>query len=174
MIKIVDSIALLESQAEDFENKAKIELRKKNYAEAILFFEEAVDIYLKLNWDGKIKMLEKTIERLQNVIGFENNNHLNSNFINIKQEIENKSNNLTKTKEVPEEIKQKLAKIEMLERKADNDEIQGNLKRSFDRYQLILELTTDINSLEQFNFENKIVGIKEKINKLTERLKSNL
>lgn len=174
MIKIVDSIALLESQAEDFENKAKIEMRKKNYAEAILFFEEAVDIYLKLNWDGKIKMLEKTIERLQNVIGFENNNHLNSDFINIKQEIENKSNNLTKTQEVPEEIKQKLAKIEMLERKADNDEIQGNLKRSSDRYQLILELTTGINSLDQFNFENKIVGIKEKINKLTERLKSNL
>jgi len=119
-------------------------------------------------------MLEKTIERLQNVIGFENNNHLNSDFINIKQEIENKSNNLTKTKEVPEEIKQKLAKIEMLERKADNDEIQGNLKRSFDRYQFILELITDINSLEQFNFENKIVGIKEKINKLNEGLKSNL
>jgi len=174
VIKIVDSIALLESQAEDFENKAKVEKRKKNYAEAILFFEEAIDIYLKLNWDGKIKMLEKTIERLQNVIGFENNNHLNSDFINIKQEIENKSNNLTKTQEVPEEIKQKLAKIEMLERKADNDEIQGNLKRSFDRYQLILELTTDINSLEQFNFENKIVGIKEKINKLNEGLKSNL
>lgn len=174
MIKIVDSIALLESQAEDFENKAKVEKRKKNYAEAILFFEEAIDIYLKLNWDGKIKMLEKTIARLQNVIGFENNNHLNSDFINIKQEIENKSNNLTKTQEVPEEIKQKLAKIEMLERKADNDEIQGNLKRSFDRYQFILELTTDICSLEQFNFENKIVGIKEKINKLTERLKSNL
>lgn len=174
MIKIVDSIALLESQAEDFENKAKVEKRKKNYAEAILFFEEAIDIYLKLNWDGKIKMLEKTIERLQNVIGFENNNHLNSDFINIKQEIENKSNNLTKTQEVPEEIKQKLAKIEMLERKADNDEIQGNLKRSFDRYQFILELTTDINSLEQFNFENKIVGIKEKINKLNEGLKSNL
>ncbi|GAG84428.1 unnamed protein product, partial [marine sediment metagenome] len=63
MIKIVDSIALLESQAEDFENKAKVEKRKKNYAEAILFFEEAIDIYLKLNWDGKIKMLEKTIER---------------------------------------------------------------------------------------------------------------
>lgn len=174
MIKILDSIALLESQAEDFENKAKVEKRKKNYAEAILFFEEAIDIYLKLNWDGKIKMLEKTIERLQNVIGFENNNHLNSDFINIKQEIENKSNNLTKTQEVPEEIKQKLAKIEMLERKADNDEIQGNLKRSFDRYQFILELTTDINSLEQFNFENKIVGIKEKINKLNEGLKSNL
>ena len=38
MIKIVDSIALLESQAEDFENKAKVEKRKKNYAEAILFF----------------------------------------------------------------------------------------------------------------------------------------
>ncbi len=174
MRKIVDSIALLESQAEDFENKAKVEKRKKNYAEAILFFEEAIDIYLKLNWDGKIKMLEKTIERLQNVIGFENHNHLNSDFINIKQEIENKSNNLTKTQEVPEEIKQKLAKIEMLERKADNDEIQGNLKRSFDRYQFILELTTDINSLEQFNFENKIVGIKEKINKLNEGLKSNL
>ncbi len=174
MIKIVDSIALLESQAEDFENKAKVEKRKKNYPEAILFFEEAVDIYLKLNWDGKIKMLEKTIERLQNVIGFENKNHLNSDFINIKQEIENKSNNLTKTQEVPEEIKQKLAKIEMLERKADNDEIHGNLKRSFDRYQFILELTTDINSLEQFNFENKIVGIKEKINKLNEGLKSNL
>lgn len=174
MIKIADSIALLESQAEEFEDKAKGEMRKKNYAEAILFFEEAVDIYLKLSWDGKIKMLEKTIERLQNVIGFEKNNRLNSDFIQIKQEMENKSNNLTITKEVPEEIKQKFAKIEMLERRADNDEIQGNLKRCFDRYQLILELVNDLNSLEQFNFENKIVEIKEKINKLTERLKSNL
>lgn len=174
MIKIVDSIALLESQAEEFENKAKIEIRKKNYGEAILFFEEAVDIYLKLRWDGKIKMLEKTIKRLQNVIGFENNNHVNSDFVNIKQEIENKSNNITITKEVPEEIKNKLAKIEMLERKADNDEIQGNMKRSFDRYQIILKLTTDINSLEQFDFDKKIINIKEKLNKLTERLKSNL
>ena len=174
MIKIVDSIALLESQAEEFENKAKSEMKKKNYAEAILFFEEAVDIYLKLSWDGKIKMLEKTIERIQNVIGFEKSNGLNSDFINIKPEIENKSSNLTVIKEVPEEIKQKLAKIVMLERRADNDEIKGNLKRCFDRYQLILELANDINSLEQFNFENKIEIVKEKINKLTERLKSNL
>lgn len=174
MIKIEDSIGLLESQAEEFENKAKKELRKKNYAEAILFFEEAVDIYLKLGWDGKIKMIEKAIEHLQNVIGFEKNNCVNSDFIKIKQEIENKSKNLTITKEIPEEIKKKLAKIEMLERKADNDETQGNLKRCFDRYQLILELTTDINSLKQFDFDKKIIDIKERLNKLTERINSNL
>ncbi len=173
MIKIVDSTNKFELQAEEFENRAKVAVRSKNYEEAILLYEDAMDIYITLKWNGKIKMIEKIIERLYNVIKFENSNQSETNFFDIKQKIEPQLDKSNIKQEFTIEVKNKLAKIEMLEKKANFDELHGNLKRSVGRYQLILELISELDSVNQLDFNKKVEKIKEKINQMTNQLKSN-
>jgi len=173
VIKIVDSTNKFELQAEELENKAKTEVRRKNYEEAILLYEDAMDIYVSLTWNGKVKMIEKIIERLYNVLEFENSNRSETNVIEINQKIEHQLDKSNIKQEFTKEIKNKLAKIEMLEKKANIDEFHGNLKRSVDRYLLILELISELDSVNQLDFNKKVEEIKEKINQLTNKLKSN-
>lgn len=173
MIKIVDSTNKLELHVEEFENKAKTEVRRKNYEQAILMYEDIMDIYITLKWNGKIRMIEKIIERLYSVLEFENSNRSETDVIDIKQKIELQLDKSNIKQEFTKQIKNKLAKIEMLEKKANFDEVHGNLKRSVDRYQLILELISELDSVNQLDFNKKVEEIKEKINHLTNKLKSN-
>ncbi len=57
-----------EVEAEKLEKKAKQEMKNKNYDLAILLFKDARDIYLQLNFHGKVGFIDKQIVQLKRIM----------------------------------------------------------------------------------------------------------
>ena len=60
-----------EIEAEELEKKAKEEMKNRNYKSALEHYEEAREIYVQLNYRGKIIFIEKQLVQLRRVIEFE-------------------------------------------------------------------------------------------------------
>jgi hypothetical protein len=74
-----------EIKAEELENAAKKELKNKNFEEAMRFFNEAKDIYLDLNYMGKVNVIDKQIAQLKRVIEYERRTGKNSEMETAKK-----------------------------------------------------------------------------------------
>jgi len=60
-----------EVEAEELEKKAKQELKNKNYEVSKSLFEKARDLYLQLNYMGKVGIIEKQLAQIKRVILYE-------------------------------------------------------------------------------------------------------
>jgi len=60
-----------EVEAEELEKQAKLELKNKNYQASKSFFEKARDIYVQLNYIGKVNIIEKQLAQIKRVIEYE-------------------------------------------------------------------------------------------------------
>jgi len=169
----------LEKEAENLEKQSKEEFTKKNFVLAITLLEETKEIYSKLNYQGKIGMLDKRIAQLKNLVKFEKHDSP----IKTKGEVDfqQRVNTVLKEKErynekklaeqktLSPEIKEKLEKINLLVEKADKEEKLGKYQRVLGRYEYLLELYKSIPkdvqnfSKEIYELEKKLVIIREKI-----------
>ncbi len=169
----------LEKEAETLENRSKEEFNKKNFVAAISFLEEAVDIYSKLGYHGKIGMINKRIFQLRNLVKYEKQDT----FVKTKSEedfqkraekvISEKKRyddiKMAEQKALSPDMKQKLEKIDLLLDKAKKEEKLEKYSRVLGRYEYLLELYKSIPkeivnfSKEIYELENKIASIREKI-----------
>ena len=60
-----------EVEAEELEKEAKLELKNKNYQASKSLFEKARDIYLQLNYMGKVNIIEKQLAQIKRVVQYE-------------------------------------------------------------------------------------------------------
>jgi hypothetical protein len=169
----------LEKEAENLENRSKEEFDMRNFVSAISFLEEAMDIYSKLGYHGKIGMIKKRIFQLRNLVKYEKQDT----FVKTKAEkdfqqraekvIKEKQRyndiKLAEQKVLSPEMKQKLEKIDLLLDKAEKEEKLGKNSRLLGRYEYLLELYKSIPkevvnfSKEIYEIEKKIVSIREKL-----------
>jgi hypothetical protein len=60
-----------DAEAEELEKKAKDELKRKNYELAMDFFKKAKNLYLEINYIGKVEVIDKQIRQLKRAIDYE-------------------------------------------------------------------------------------------------------
>jgi len=169
----------LEKEAENLEKQSKEEFNKKSYISAISLLEEAKDIYSKLGYQGKIGMIDKRVAQLKNLVKFEKKDTM----VKTKGELEFQkrvdkvlgekekynSTKLAEEKALTPEIKQKLAKINLVIEKIKKEEELEKYTRVIGRYEYLLELYKSVPkdiinfSKEIYETEKKIVVIREKI-----------
>jgi tetratricopeptide (TPR) repeat protein len=169
----------LEKEAENLEKQSKEKFNQKNFVAAISLLEEAIEIYSKLGYHGKIRMINKRIFQLKNLVKFEKRDTV----VKTKGEIEfqdrvdkvlgekerHNSKKLAEQKVIPPEMKKKLEKINLLVEKAEKEEKLGKYQRVIGRYEYLLELYKSIPK-EIINYSKEIYEIEKKIAMIREKL----
>lgn len=61
-----------EVEAEELEKQAKEEMKRKNYENAKLLFEKAKELYIQLNYMGKVGIIDKQLAQIKRVLEYEN------------------------------------------------------------------------------------------------------
>jgi len=61
-----------EVEAEELEKQAKDDMKLKNYEKAKLLFEKAKEIYIQLNYMGKVGVIDKQLAQIKRVLEYEN------------------------------------------------------------------------------------------------------
>ena len=162
----------LEKEAENLERQSKEEFNNKNFISAISLLEETKEIYSKLGFQGKIRMITQRIAQLKNLIKYEKQDivirtrgeaefqqRVGDVLEEREQIIEKK---ISEQKILPPEMKIKLEQIGMIEEKAEKEEKLGKISRVIGRYEYILEIFKSIPK-EVMNFSNEINRIEKKI-----------
>ena len=165
----------LEKEAENLERQSKEEFNNKNFISAISLLEETKEIYSKLGFQGKIRMITQRIAQLKNLIKYEKQDtvvrtrgeaefqqRVGDVLEEREQVIEKK---ISEQKILPPEMKIKLEQIGMIEEKAEKEEKLGKISRVIGRYEYILEIFKSIPN-EVMNFSNEINKIEKKISTL--------
>jgi hypothetical protein len=165
----------LEKEAERLEKQSKEEFAKKNLIAAISFLEEAQELYEKLGFQGKIRMINQRIAQVKNLVKYETK----GTAIKTKGETEFQKRvdkvleekekyldkKLTEQKVIPPEIKKKLEQVTMMLEKAEKEEKLGKYSRVKGRYEYILEIYKAIPK-EMMDFSNEIYEIEKKLSNI--------
>ncbi len=61
-----------EVEAEELEKQAKDDMKLKNYEKSKLLFEKAKEIYIQLNYMGKVGVIDKQLAQIKRVLEYEN------------------------------------------------------------------------------------------------------
>jgi tetratricopeptide (TPR) repeat protein len=61
-----------EVEAEELEKQAKDDMKLKNYEKSKLLFEKAKEIYIQLNYMGKVGVIDKQLTQIKRVLEYEN------------------------------------------------------------------------------------------------------
>ena len=170
MIKLLKS----EIEAEEFEKQAKQELKNKEYEISKSHFEKARDIYLQLNYMGKVNLIEKQIAQIKRVIEYEKQS---------KKPIANKSNIIRKEQEneksiIVTEINKKNATQEVetkVDKGLDNKKqilSEAELRRAKLREQLAQkEKEAEFNRVKDAKIKEREVMKKQELQRKDEELK---
>ena len=165
----------LEKEAENLERQSKEEFNNKNFISAISLLEETKEIYSKLGFQGKIRMITQRIAQLKNLIKYEKQDTV----VKTKGEVEFQQRvdevleekkqyldkKLSEQKTLSPEMKRKLEQIGMMVEKAEKEEKLGKISRVLGRYEYILEIYKSIPK-DVMNFSNEIYEIEKKISNL--------
>jgi len=165
----------LEKEAENLERRSKDEFKNKNFVSAISLLEEAQEIYSKLGFQGKMRMITQRIAQLKNLVKYEKQDTA----VRTKGEVEfqQRVDKVLKEKEMyvdkkileqkalPPEMKRKLEQIQLLVEKVDKEEKLGKISRVIGRYEYILEIYKSIPE-DIMNFSNEIYEIEKIISTL--------
>jgi tetratricopeptide (TPR) repeat protein len=165
----------LEKEAENSERRSKDEFKLKNFVAAITLLEEALEIYSKLGFQGKIGMINQRIAQLKNLVKYEKQDTV----VRTKGEVEFQQRvdkvieekeklidkKLSEQKALPPEMKRKLEQIGLLVEKAEKEEKLGKISRVLGRYEYILDIYKSIPK-DVMNFSNEINEIEKKLSTL--------
>ncbi|MFX0025394.1 MAG: hypothetical protein ACFE8M_03205 [Candidatus Hermodarchaeota archaeon] len=169
----------LQKIAEDFLDKAKKFVQRREYDEAKLNYEKAIEIFTGLGWSSQVKVLkqelwnvdrykkeyEKKLEsyalsRQKNEEKFQKRvKTMKSDYIKYQERVVEKMGDL------PSEIKAKLEKANLLKEKAAKEESLNKLGRVLERYKYILKLYLSIPK-ETVDLTEEVSYIKQKISQL--------
>ncbi len=69
---LVEGMLKSEVEAEELEKQAKDEMKLKNYEKSKLLFEKAKEIYIQLNYMGKVGVIDKQLAQIKRVLEYEN------------------------------------------------------------------------------------------------------
>ncbi|MFW9939805.1 MAG: hypothetical protein ACFFFT_02100 [Candidatus Thorarchaeota archaeon] len=165
----------LEKEAENLERQSKEEFKNKNFISAISLLREAKEIYSKLGFQGKIRMITQRIAQLKNLVNYEKQDTIvkTKGEVEFQQRISNVSKEkeqyvekkLSTQKPLPPEMNRKLEQIGMIVEKAEKEEKLGKISRVIGRYEYILEIYKSIPK-EVMNFSDEIYKIEKKISAL--------
>ncbi|MFX0017257.1 MAG: hypothetical protein ACFFAK_16630 [Promethearchaeota archaeon] len=169
----------LQKIAEDFLDKATKSAQKREYDEAKLNYEKAIEIFTGLGWSSQVKVLKQELWNLdrykkeyENKIEFnqsirqrseeefqERVKTMKSDYLRHQERVlEQKSN-------FPPEVKAKLEKVKLIKEKADKEESLNKLGRVLERYKYILKLYLSIPK-ETVDLTDEVSNIKQKISQL--------
>ncbi|MFX0082971.1 MAG: hypothetical protein ACFE94_14575 [Candidatus Hodarchaeota archaeon] len=165
----------LEKEAENYERRSKDEFKQKNFISAISLLGEALEIYSKLGFQGKIGMINQRIAQLKNLVKYEKQDSV----VRIRGDVEFQQRvdtvlkekekyvdqKLSEQKALPPEMKRKLEQIGLVVEKAEKEEKLGKISRVLGRYEYILEIYKSIPK-DVMNFSNEIYEIEKKISTL--------
>lgn len=165
----------LEKEAERLEKQSKEEFAKKNFVVAISFLEEALELYEKLGFQGKIRMINQRIAQVKNLVKYETKDSVTK----TKGEIESQKlvdkvlkeketfmeKKVSEQKAITPEMKKKLEQIAMMLEKAEKEEKLGKYSRVKGRYEYILEMYKTIPK-DIINFSNEVYEIEKKLSNL--------
>ena len=111
-----------EVEAEELEKQAKLELKNKNYEISKSLFEKARDLYLQLNYMGKVGVIEKQLAQIKRVMEYEQRDNQKP-VAEIKNMIREVHKNETKT------IIQEKNGIKELQEKESQGNIELNVRK---------------------------------------------
>jgi hypothetical protein len=118
-----------DAEAEELEKKAKDELKRKNYELAMDFFKKAKNLYLEINYIGKVEVIDKQIRQLKRAIEYEQRTKVKD-VINVdkkaeyvKQQTQSARNGLLSEAET---------RREKLKEQAEQKEKEAEIKRFSD------------------------------------------
>ncbi len=165
--------------AEDFLDKATKSVQRREYDEAKLNYEKAIEIFTGLGWSSQVKVLK---QELWNVDRYkkEYEKKLELNVLSkqkseekFQKRVKNMKSDYIKYQErvleqmsaFPPEIKAKLEKVKLIKEKADKEESLNKLGRVLERYKYILKLYLSIPK-ETVDLTEEVSNIKQKISQL--------
>jgi hypothetical protein len=168
----------LEKEAENLERQSKEEFKNKNFISAISLLEEAQEIYSKLGFQGKIRMITQRIAQLKNLVKYEKQDTIvkTKGEVEFQQRVDNvlkekeqfMEKKISEQKTLPPEMKRKLEQIGMIVEKSEKEEKLGKISRVIGRYEYILEIYKSIPK-EIMDFSNEISQIEKKISTLHQK-----
>lgn len=165
--------------AEDFLDKATKSVQKREYDEAKLNYEKAIEIFTGLGWSSQVKVLR---QELWNVDRYKKEYEKKLEFnLSARQRSEEEFQKRVKTmksgyikyqervleqrSDFPPEVKAKLEKAKLIKEKADKEESLNKLGRVLERYKYILKLYLSIPK-ETVDLTGEVSNIKQKISQL--------
>ncbi len=169
----------LQKIAEEFLDKATKSVQKREYDEAKLNYEKAIEIFTGLGWSSQVKVLR---QELWNVDRYKKEYEKKLEFnLSVRQRSEEEFQKRVKTmksdyikyqervleqmSDFPPEVKAKLEKAQLIKEKADKEESLNKLGRVLERYKYILKLYLSIPK-ETVDLTDEVSNIKQKISQL--------
>ncbi|MFX0032502.1 MAG: hypothetical protein ACFE8E_13200 [Candidatus Hodarchaeota archaeon] len=169
--------------AEEHLGIAKGLVQKRDYEQAKLYYEKAIEIFSKLGWLDQVKVLRQEVWNIDRYKKeYEHKRELELiakqkakdefekrvESISIEQK-KYQEKALERMRALPPEVKVKLEKIELIRKKADKEESMNNFSRVLERYKYILELYLSIPN-DVLDLTEEISNIKQKLSELETKL----
>lgn len=169
--------------AEDFLDKANKSVQKREYDEAKLNYDKAIEIFTGLGWSSQVKVLKQELwnvdrykkeyeKKLElNVLSRQKSEEefqkrvktMKSDYIKYQDKV------LEQMRDFPPEVKVKLEKIKLIREKADREEGLNKLVRALERYKYILKLYLSIPK-ETVDLADEVSNVKQKIAQLENKI----
>ena len=164
------------AKGQELLEKGNQKLKQKEYDEAKIFYNEAIELFTQLGWHNQIGILEKELWNidLHKKEEVEKGEIARLNKLKQEQEFQSRVSKVMSEKQklseklqqthsaLPPDLRIKIEKIKLVQNKAEKEELSNNFSRALSRYQYILELYQSIPK-ERFDFSNKVSEVEQKI-----------
>jgi len=164
------------AKGQELLEKGNQKLKQKEYDEAKIFYNEAIELFTQLGWHNQIGILEKELwnidlhkkeeeekEEIARLNKLKQEQEFQSRVSKVMSEKQRLSEKLQQTHSaLPPDLRSKIEKIKLVQNKAEKEELSNNFSRALSRYQYILELYQSIPK-ERFDFSNKVSEVEQKI-----------
>jgi len=162
------------AKGQDLLEKGNQKLKQKEFDDAKVFYNQAIELFTQLGWHNQISILEKEVwnidlhrkeeekkkevARLNKLKQEQEFQNRVSKAMNEKQKFSKKPRRTT----LSPDSRIKIEKIKLIQEKAEKEERSNNFSRALARYQYILELYQSIPK-ESIDLSNKVSEIEKKI-----------
>ncbi len=164
------------AKGQELLEKGNQKLKQKEYDEAKIFYNEAIELFTQLGWHNQIGILEKELKNIDLHKKEEEKKGEIARLNKVKQEQEFQKRVSTVMSEkqryseklqqrhtaLSPDIRSKIEKIKLVQKKAEKEENSNNFSRALSRYQYILELYLSIPK-ESIDLSNKVSDVEQKI-----------
>jgi len=164
------------AKGQEILEKGNQKLKQKEYDEAKVLYTQAIELFTQLGWHNQIGILEKELKNIDLHKKEEEKKGEIARLNKVKQEQEFQKRVSTVMSEkqrhseklqqrhtaLSPDIRSKIEKIKLVQKKAEKEENSNNFSRALSRYQYILELYLSIPK-ESIDLSNKVSDVEQKI-----------